>query len=765
LNSLLKRPGRDFFNSLLLPLGLIGLLLLFCGSFYFREARQIENSSLSLQSARVDMFARLFQQNMNVIAGKLRFLASGDALSAYLAMGETAYLDRAIEHAVYLSRQEAGFDEIQYLDERGREVISVDQAGRVVPPGELQDKSDQPYFQKASALAPGRIYVSAFELNVENNRVEQPPRPMLRFAVPVFDAVGRRRGIYTIKYLGNRLFSQLQEFRPDLQSQLRLLNARGFWLKTLRPEQEWGFMYPDRNGANLAHIEPGLWSKMAGQPKGQARTEGGFESWRQIDPRQGIADSPDSVVAEDSFLVLAMELSGQEYGKLFAGLRRVFVILTAFLLISALMTERLFRSWRQGYQALHRAEANLAVTMRSVGDAVLVTNAEGRITRLNPVAEDRLGWTQTEALGRPVGDVFQIINDQTREPGVTPLEAVRTTGETQKLTSHTSLIARDGAERPIAESAATIRGADGETLGGVLVFRDVTEDSAAQKALRHRETRYRALFDSINEGFCIIQVIFDDEERPVDYRFLEINPSFEKHTGIRDALGKRMRELSPDHEEHWFEIYGRVAATGEAIRFQNRAEQLHRAYDVYAYRFGEPQDRQVAILLSDITEQHRAQEVLRHSEENLNVTLDAIRDAVLATDAEGTIIRMNPVAEQITGWNQANARGRPIGEVFRVINETTRQPAIISLDRVLTAEEIQFPVNHSVIVTRDGTERPIAGRAKPVRDIDGGVLGIIHVFHDVTAERHAWLEFQRLKEGLEKHTAERAVLREQARPT
>ncbi|MDB6036161.1 MAG: putative Multi-sensor hybrid histidine kinase [Verrucomicrobiales bacterium] len=390
---------------------------------------------------------------------------------------------------------------------------------------------------------------------------------------------------------------------------------------------------------------------MADEPKGQARTKGGFESWRQIDPRQSIADRPDSVVAGDRFLVLALDVSGQEYGKLFAGLRRVFVILTALLLICALMGERLLRSWRQTYQGRHRTERNLEVTMNSVADAVLATDEEGRIKRLNPIAEHLLGWTQTVALGRPVGDVFHIINEQTREPRVVPSEAVLAIGETQKFNNHTILITRDGAERPIAATATTIRGRDGKTLGGAVIFRDETEDCAARKALRDSETRYRALFDSINEGFCIIQVIFDEEERPVDYRFLEINPSFEKHTGIRDVLGKCMREISPDHEDQWFEIYGRVAASGEAIRFQNRAEQLHRTYDVYAYRLGEPQDRQVAILFNDITEQLRAQEALRHSEEYLKVTLDTIRDAVLATDAEGTIIRMNPIAEQITGWN------------------------------------------------------------------------------------------------------------------
>jgi signal transduction histidine kinase len=131
------------------------------------------------------------------------------------------------------------------------------------------------------------------------------------------------------------------------------------------------------------------------------------------------------------------------------------------------------------------------------------------------------------------------------------------------------------------------------------------------------DLRYRTLFDSIDEGFCIIEMIFDEQDKPVDYRFLEINPSFEKQTGLRDAVGKRMRELAPQHEGHWFEIYGRIAVTGEAARFQNRAEQLHRWYDVYAFRFGEARNRQVAILFRDITDRKAAEALI----EQLNAEL------------------------------------------------------------------------------------------------------------------------------------------------
>src|SRR6266851_1452555 len=148
--------------------------------------------------------------------------------------------------------------------------------------------------------------------------------------------------------------------------------------------------------------------------------------------------------------------------------------------------------------------------------------------------------------------------------------------------------------------------------------RRVTDRTAqlttANEALRESEKKYRTLFDSIDEGFCTIEVLFDGNNNPIDYRFLEVNPSFEKQTGIQNARGRRMREIAPQHEEHWFEIYGRIALTGEPVRFENQAAQLHRWYDAYAFRVGEPGDKRVAILFNDITERKQAEANLLRNE-------------------------------------------------------------------------------------------------------------------------------------------------------
>ena len=140
---------------------------------------------------------------------------------------------------------------------------------------------------------------------------------------------------------------------------------------------------------------------------------------------------------------------------------------------------------------------------------------------------------------------------------------------------------------------------------------DLIQRRRAEQALRESEERYRRLFESIDEGFCVIEVLFDDAETAVDYRFVEVNPAFKRQVGIANAVGRRMREIAPDHEDHWFQTYGRVARTGEAVRFQNHAAAFDGFYDVYAFRVGEPEQRRVAVLFTDITERKRAEDQLR----------------------------------------------------------------------------------------------------------------------------------------------------------
>ena len=135
----------------------------------------------------------------------------------------------------------------------------------------------------------------------------------------------------------------------------------------------------------------------------------------------------------------------------------------------------------------------------------------------------------------------------------------------------------------------------------------------AEETRVRSEEKYRTLFNSIDEGFCTIEVLFDEHGKAVDYRILETNPAFLRQTGLDNVVGKTVREFAPDHEEFWFDTYGQIVKTGEAIRFEHEAAALEKHYDVYAFRIGMAEENRVAVIFNDIGERKRAEAAVRWS--------------------------------------------------------------------------------------------------------------------------------------------------------
>ncbi|WP_138500794.1 ATP-binding protein [Nostoc sp. PA-18-2419] len=161
-----------------------------------------------------------------------------------------------------------------------------------------------------------------------------------------------------------------------------------------------------------------------------------------------------------------------------------------------------------------------------------------------------------------------------------------------------------------------------------IYFPDVSEGKTAEVALQQSEHEYRRLFETIDEGLCICQMLFDSDGEPTDYRVLEVNPAFEKIMGLKQATGKTARELAPNLENYWIEIYGRVVLTGEPIRLENQSVALKGWFNVNAFRIGEPQEHKFAVLFANITDVYnelrlrkQAEESLRLSEQHLKLAL------------------------------------------------------------------------------------------------------------------------------------------------
>jgi len=325
-------------------------------------------------------------------------------------------------------------------------------------------------------------------------------------------------------------------------------------------------------------------------------------------------------------------------------------------------------AWRRGTATVVESEERLNVTLRSIGDAVITTDDQGRVTRLNTIAEALTGWTEGDALGRPLKDVFVIINEQSRQPAENPAYRVLRDGAITGLANHTLLLSKDGREIAIDDSAAPIRAVEGQVAGVVMVFRDISERRRAERertalleaertARREVETAAQQLQAALQAGrmgtWQFTMATGDVKWSPGLEAIHGFSPgtfagTFEAfrneiHPADRDQVLQAVGAAIDERRDHRVEY--RIVRPDGAVRWLEGVGQV--MYDEQ----GRP-DRMVGVC-TEITERKQA-------EERFRLAVEAAPAAMIMVDGRGTIVLANALTERLLGYARSEILGRSI---------------------------------------------------------------------------------------------------------
>ena len=421
-----------------------------------------------------------------------------------------------------------------------------------------------------------------------------------------------------------------------------------------------------------------------------------------------------------------LRLAGERYGLYEAALGTAMMILI-FIVIFSTLIYHAGRRASQSAAVIEQQRQLQAVTLHSIGDGVIVTDAQGRVTFLNGEAERLTGWKSREAQGHPLTAVFHIINEQTCLPVEDPVEKVLRLGTVVGLANHTILIARDGREIPIDDSGAPIRQVDGTVHGVVLVFRDSTKEKQAERSL----ARLAAIVESSDDAILsedlngIIQTWNAGAERLFGYR-------------AEEAIGQSITPMLPpewiQEEEQILERVrcGQRVEHLETVRLTKDGKRIDVSVTVSLVKDQNGQIIGASKIVHDITDRKRAEEALRESEEWLRAQRDRMPIGCIVYDERNCFSEMNPAAERIFGYSQAELRGRHPN----VIVPAPARPHVDGiLRRLAEGDMTAHSVNENV--TKDGRIIICQWTNTPLRDAKGAFVGFLSMVQDITDRKQA----------------------------
>ncbi|NJL94953.1 MAG: PAS domain S-box protein, partial [Anaerolineae bacterium] len=360
--------------------------------------------------------------------------------------------------------------------------------------------------------------------------------------------------------------------------------------------------------------------------------------------------------------------------------------------------------------ALRESEARFRTMANHAPVMIWVSQPEGRCTYLSQSWYAFTG--QPDGTGLEYGWLEAVHPDQQERAEQTFLAANKFR---EPFRMEYLLRRQDGHYRWVLDSAQPRYNDTGDFLGYIGSILDITDRRQAEEALRASEYKYRSLFNTIDEGLCICEMVLDAQGQPVDYRFLEVNPMFIRHTGLERPQGKTARALLPDLEPEWFALYAGVALERQPTRFTQGSEVMGRWFEGYAFPVDSAESLRFAILFTDVTPRRLQEQALRQQHEVLEQLIDFLPVMITIYQPSTQILYLNKAFEHLTGWSTEEAA--KIDLMAAVYPDPDYRQAVREYMQSLEPGWRDF-----TMTARDGT--PIASSWANIQLSDGRQVGI-----------------------------------------
>jgi len=416
---------------------------------------------------------------------------------------------------------------------------------------------------------------------------------------------------------------------------------------------------------------------------------------------------------------------------------------------------------------LQVSEERLAVTLNSIGDAVIATDAEARVTLLNPLAQRLTGWTQAQASGRPIDEIFPIVNKETRRPATIPVLETLAHGTIQGLANHTVLIARNGSECDIADSCAPIRDRDGRVIGAVLVFRDVTGEYAVQQTLRDSTALIETILNTVVDGIItldtrsgIIETVNPAAKRMFGYPAAEI---------IGQNVSQLIPELDSDQGNNSLEYYSaseeaRASGLGREVMGRRKDGRTF-PMEIAVSEMWLDGQRHFTGILRDITVRKQTEAALLKAGALQSAIFNSANFSSIATDAKGVIQIFNVGAERMLGYSAADVMNKitpaDISDPQEVIARAKALSVELGTPITPGFEALVFKASRGIediyeltYIRKDGSRFPAVVSVTALRDAQDAIIGYLLIGTDNTARKQVEAERAQLNQVLQDKNAE-----------